>query len=350
MTALAVHPRTEFEAPGGRTAPAPAESRGVDRDEVRLMVASRDGIEHTIFRSLPDHLSAGDLVVVNNSATVAAQVDAVYAGESVVLHAATPLKRGTWVMELRSAPDAAHPVLDASAGDHLEIGPLVVTLIAPYPFESSPAGHGNRLWEAEVDGDLLAWLRHHGRPISYGYLDRTYPLSDYQTVFATVPGSAEMPSAARPFTPEVVTRLVAAGVGVAPITLHTGVSSQEAGEGPQAERFDVPDGTARQVNVTRRAGGRIVAVGTTVARALESAVTSDGFVVGASGWTDRVISRAEPPVVVDGLITGWHDPHASHLLLVEAVAGEELTQAAYDAAVQERYRWHEFGDVALLLP
>ncbi|MBB2894426.1 S-adenosylmethionine:tRNA ribosyltransferase-isomerase [Flexivirga oryzae] len=351
MTALAVQPCTSFDAPEERTAPAPAEARGIPRDGVRLLVGTRDGIEHTTFRHLPEHLNAGDLVVVNNSATMPWQVDATLAGRGpVVLHAATALDGGSWVVEIRSSPDASRALLDARPGDHLEVGALVVTLQAPYPFASSPTGDGNRLWRAEVDGDLAAYLHTHGRPISYGYLDRRYPLEDYQSVFATVPGSAEMPSAGRPFTPEVVTRLVAAGVGVAPITLHTGVSSQEAGEGPQAERFEVPDATARQVNATRCAGGRIVAVGTTVTRALESAVTSDGFVVGTSGWTERVVTRAEPPQVVDGLITGWHDPHASHLLLVEAVAGEELTQAAYDAAVREGYRWHEFGDSGLLLP
>ncbi|WP_446664743.1 S-adenosylmethionine:tRNA ribosyltransferase-isomerase [Flexivirga sp. B27] len=351
MSTLAVDPRTMFDGPQDTTAPAPAEQRGVARDGVRMLVASCDGIDHTVFRSLPDHLNAGDLVVVNNSATIAGQVDGHReSGQPVVVHAAAELENGTWVVEVRSAPNAARAVLDARVGEHVEVGPLVLTLLAAYPFDSSPTGVGNRLWQVEADGDLSAHLREHGRPISYGYLDRSYPLSDYQTAFATVPGSAEMPSAARPFTPKVVTRLVASGIGIAPITLHTGVSSQEAGEGPQAEWYDVPEATARQVNLTRRAGGRVIAVGTTVARALESAVRSDGVVTGASGWTERVITRAEPPQVVSGLITGWHDPHASHLLLVEAIAGEALTQAAYDAAVAEHYLWHEFGDVGLLLP
>ncbi|MBW8752340.1 MAG: S-adenosylmethionine:tRNA ribosyltransferase-isomerase, partial [Propionibacteriales bacterium] len=186
--------------------------------------------------------------------------------------------------------------------------------------------------------------------IAYGYLPRRYPLSAYQTVFATTPGSAEMPSAARPFTHGLVTRLVSKGVAIAPITLHTGVSSQEAGEAPQAERFRVPDPTARLVNAVRAGGGRVVAVGTTVTRALESAVAADGSVVERSGWTERVVTPADPPRVVDGLVTGWHDPHASHLLLVEAVAGRELTQRAYEAAVAAEYLWHEFGDTALLLP
>ena len=97
-------------------------------------------------------------------------------------------------------------------------------------------------------------------------------------------------------------------------------------------------------------GGRVIAVGTTAVRAVESAVGADGAVVPQEGWTDRVVTPADPPRVVDGLVTGWHDPQASHLLLVEAVAGAGLTQQAYDAAVAEGYLWHEFGDSALLLP
>ncbi len=158
-----------------------------------------------------------------------------------------------------------------------------------------------------------------------------------------------MPSAGRPFTEEIVTRLVARGVAVAPVTLHTGFSSQEAGEAPQPEWYDVPAATARLVTSTRAAGGRVVAVGTTVTRALESAVDHAGRVVARSGWTDRVVTPADPPRVVDGLVTGWHDPGASHLLLVEAVAGPALTQAAYDAASSGGYLWHEFGDAGLLL-
>ena len=166
-----------------------------------------------------------------------------------------------------------------------------------------------------------------------------------------------MPSAARPFSPELVTRLVATGIGVAAVTLHTGVSSQEAGEAPQPEWFEVSATVARLVNATRAEGGRVVAVGTTVTRALESAVDgSDGDggadvqLLARSGWTSRVVSRDDPPRVVTGLVTGWHDPEASHLLLVEAVAGQGLTQRAYDEAARGGYLWHEFGDSALLLP
>ena len=114
-------------------------------------------------------------------------------------------------------------------------------------------------------------LEAHGRPIRYAYAGADWPIADYQTVFATEPGSAEMPSAGRPFTPELVTALVAAGVEFAPIVLHTGVSSPETGEPPFPEWFRVPEATARHVNAVRAAGGRVVAVGTTAVRALETA-------------------------------------------------------------------------------
>jgi S-adenosylmethionine:tRNA ribosyltransferase-isomerase len=159
-----------------------------------------------------------------------------------------------------------------------------------------------------------------------------------------------MPSAARPFTTDLVTRLIARGVGVSPVTLHTGLSSQEAGEAPQAERYRVPQVTAEAVNATKARGGRVVAVGTTATRALETVVGPDGRVHAGSGWTERLITRDDPARVVDGLVTGWHDPEASHLMLVESVAGPELTRAAYDAAMADGYLWHEFGDSALLLP
>jgi S-adenosylmethionine:tRNA ribosyltransferase-isomerase len=356
MTLLAEKPGTSFPAPDDTTAPAPAEWRGYARDEVRLLVAGRHDLVHTRFRAIVDHLERGDLLVVNDSATEARQLDATLVGRGpVVLHLAQRLPDGAWAVELRTAPDAHRSVLDAAEGDVVTTGSVRVTLTAPYPGGvSSPTGRGNRLWRATVVGDVAHELCERGRPIAYGYLDRRYPLAAYQTVFGVRPGSAEMPSAARPFTPELVTGLVARGIQVAPVTLHTGVSSQEAGEAPAPEWFEVSATTARIVRETKLAGGRVVAVGTTVTRALESAVVHRGrrgaTVKAARGWTERVVTPERPPVVVDGLVTGWHDPHASHLLLVEAVAGRELTQRAYDAAVDAGYLWHEFGDAALLLP
>jgi S-adenosylmethionine:tRNA ribosyltransferase-isomerase len=350
MTILTEHSGVRFHNPDESTAPAPPEVRGTSRDDVRLLVARPDGIEHARFRQLPEQLEPGDLVVVNDSATVNAEIDAVCDGLPIVLHVAGRLDDDSWVVELRSAPDAGDPILDAVAGEVIGVGELPVTLLSPYPHEeSSPTGSGNRLWRAAVEGDLRALLDRHGRPIAYGYLDRRYPLSAYQSVFGRRPGSAEMASAGRPFTDELVTRLVTRGVAVAPVTLHTGVSSQEAGEGPQPEWFHVPAATARLVELTRAHGGRVVATGTTVTRALESAVV-DGSVQESWGWTDRVITPAHPAVAVNGLITGWHDAEASHLLLVEAIAGTDLAQTAYDGALAGGYRWHEFGDSALFLP
>jgi S-adenosylmethionine:tRNA ribosyltransferase-isomerase len=360
-TALGISPLISFTPPGERTAPSPAEFRGIARDEVRLLVADGDRLRHTHFRDLADHLDPGDLIVVNTSQTVAGETDARLSGGGrnavdVVVHVAMDLRDGTWVVEVRTAPDASRAVLDAVPGQVLRLTRTVaaLTLLDPYPrAESSPTGEGNRLWRASYAGDepLRDVLDRVGRPIAYGYLDRRYDLADYQTIFGTTPGSAEMPSASRPFTHEVVTRLVSRGVGIAPVLLHTGVSSQEVGEAPQPEWFEVGESTARLVNSTRAGGGRIIAVGTTVTRALESAVSpGSGLLEATKGWTERVVTREHPPRIVDGLITGWHDPQASHLLLVEAIAGEELAQTAYDAAVDGGYRWHEFGDSALFLP
>ena len=347
MTLLHETPHTHFEA--SSFAPRPAEARGLARDEVRLLVATPDGLSHGRFRDLPEHLRAGDVLVVNTSATVAAEVDADLDGSPVVLHVAHRLDDGDRVVELRTAPDASRYLLDARAGDAVRVGDVRLVLRGPWPGQaSSPTGNGNRLWRASVRGDLDRQLDWNGRPIAYGYLDQRYPLADYQTVFGTRPGSAEMASAGRPFTHELVTRLVTAGVQLAPVTLHTGVSSQEAGEAPGPEWFEVTPTSARTINQARADGGRVVAVGTTATRAVESTVRGSSVVAGR-GWTDRVVTPAAPPRVIDGLVTGWHDPMASHLLLVEAVAGARLTQAAYDAAVAEGYLWHEFGDSALLL-
>lgn len=349
MTLLLETPAITFEA--GAFASRPAEARGIARDAVRLLVGSARGVEHASFSDLPAHLGPGDVLVVNTSATEAGEVDADVDGTPIVLHVANRLDDGTRVVELRTAPDAADPLLDAPPGTEVTVGAARLRLVETWPEgrPSSPSGVGNRLWRAEVIGDLDGEIAAHGRPIAYGYLDHRYPLSSYQTVFGVRPGSAEMASAGRPFTPELVARLVACGITFAPITLHTGVSSQEAGEAPGPEWFEVPAESARTIESARAEGGRIVAVGTTATRAVESA-SEGGHVTPTSGWTDRVVTPAHPPQVVDGLVTGWHDPQASHLLLVEAVAGRDLAQAAYDAASEEGYLWHEFGDSALLLP
>jgi S-adenosylmethionine:tRNA ribosyltransferase-isomerase len=334
----------DFDLPPERAATEPPEARGLARDEVRLLVTGADrDVEHARFHDLGRFLAAGDLVVVNTSATVAAAIDGVrHDGRPVVVHFSHPGEDGTWVVELRR-PDGRGPTRDAVDDEHIELaaGAHLVVLDA-----------GDRLSRVQVaaEGPLTAFLERHGRPIAYAYLHGSWPLSAYQTVFGREPGSAEMPSAGRPFTADLVTDLVTAGVVVAPIVLHTGVSSLEAGEPPLPERFRVPEQTARLVNATRAGGGRVIAVGTTVTRALETVATPDGRVSPGAGWTELVLGPERPARAVDGLVTGWHQPGASHLDLLVAVAGSEPVERAYDAALAERYLWHEFGDSCLLLP
>jgi len=334
----------------------PAEQRGHTRDSVRLLIATTDGLAHARFSDLPRFLLPGDLLVVNTSGTLAAAVDGYRRdGRAVTVHFSTPLDDGTWVAELRETSPERSRVTDAEPGETVTLpGDASMALLFRYP---DPAA--DRLWVTAItglgnpDGDVEAFLAAHGRPIRYSYVPDEWPISAYQTVFSRDPGSAEMPSAARPFTADLAIDLITAGVVVAPITLHAGVASLEAGEQPLPERFSVPETTARLVNLTRSAGRRVVAVGTTVTRALESAAAADGTVLASRGWTDLMLGAEHPARVVSGLVTGWHDPEASHLALLEAVAGTALVRAAYAEAEKSGgpgYLGHEFGDSCLLLP
>jgi S-adenosylmethionine:tRNA ribosyltransferase-isomerase len=350
MAAAVLTPRLAFELPAELEAAEPAEARGITRDAVRMLVAHRGSGElvHTTFGELPRHLDPGDLVVINTSGTIPAAVAATAPdGTALVVHLSTRLDDDRWVVEPRRPT-----------------GATTVRWTGPLPGRTLLLGDGarahldepyldsDRLWVATLDlpAPVLTWLVVHGRPIRYSYVERPWPISVYQNVYATEAGSAEMPSAGRPFTPEVLMRLVAKGVDVAPVVLHTGVASLEADELPYPERVVVPATTADRVNATRAAGGRVVAIGTTAVRALETAAGEDGIARPFSGWTDLVVTPDRGVRVVDGLLTGWHEPEASHLLMLEAMADRPILEASYAAALAEGYRWHEFGDVHLLLP
>jgi S-adenosylmethionine:tRNA ribosyltransferase-isomerase len=338
-----------FELPARLEAHAPPEARGLARDEVRMLVTERASgrVLDRFARDLPAVLAPGDLVVVNTSATIPAALPARRAdGTALHLHLSTALPgRNHRLVELRrdgASFRAAH------TGERLTLpGGADATLVAP----SLPEA---RLWVAELrlPEPLDAYLARHGRPITYRHIHGDWPLEAYQTVYATEPGSVEMPSAGRPLSERVITALVARGIAVAPIVLHAGVSSLEEGEAPGAEWFRVPPATARIVNVTRAGGGRIVAVGTTVVRALETAadVAGDAEVVATEGWTRLVVTPERGVSVIDGLLTGWHEPESSHLKLLRAVGGEELITRSYAEALRRGHLWHEFGDVHLILP
>ncbi|MDA8045518.1 MAG: S-adenosylmethionine:tRNA ribosyltransferase-isomerase [Actinomycetota bacterium] len=350
--------RLVFDLPPALEAAEPPEGRGLTRDGVRMMVAYRSGpvIRHSTFALLPHYVEPGDLVVINTSGTMAAALVGVDPGTGrlVAVHLSTDLGGGEWVVEPRRAggsldgPSERWPVDEPLPPAELRLGEDGARLELLGPYMGS-----RRLWRARltVPGNVVSWLAVHGRPIRYGYVQRMWPLTTYQNVYVTEPGSAEMPSAGRPFTPEVITRLVAKGVGVTPVLLHTGVASLEAGETPYPERVRVPSSTARQVNATRSAGGRVIAVGTTVVRALESAYEERSRSIRpVDGWTDLVVTPERGVRVVDGMLTGWHEPEASHLLMLEAVAGRPLLEVSYRASLAEGYLWHEFGDVHLILP
>ena len=342
--------RLSFHLPDELAAREPPESRGMTRDSVRMLVAERTSglLQHSCFSALPTFLRPGDLVVVNTSGVIPAAIPATAPhGTPVVVHLSTNIGGNRWVTELR------RPTADG--GTERWAGPRPAGVLAG-PDASiefvDPYLGSDRLWLADVHlpEPTLTWLATHGRAIRYNYVEHPQPISAYQNVYADEPGSAEMPSAGRPFTAEIITRLVAKGVGVSPLVLHTGVASLESTELPYPERLRVPARTASQVNETRATGGRVIAVGTTVVRALETAIDRHGRSTTYDGWTDLVITPQRGVQLVDGLLTGWHEPAASHLLMLEAVAGRPVLEASYAASLSERYLWHEFGDVHLILP
>jgi S-adenosylmethionine:tRNA ribosyltransferase-isomerase len=347
MTATLLRDRLAFDLPSELEAHEPPEARGATRDDVRLLVSrsAAGELSHHGFAQIGDLLLPGDLLVVNNSATLPA---AVAVSPDLTAHFSTALPSGEWLVELRSGHGAATvPLRGGRPGLRLTLpGGAILSLAAPFT---------HRLWRARLSTAVIPYLLRHGAPIRYSYVPVPWAIDAYQTVFARYPGSAEMPSAARPFTPEIVTGLVSRGVIVAPLTLHTGVSSLEDDEDPYPEWYEVPPATARLVNLTRRHGGRVIAAGTTVVRALETAalragrLSADSVVAGA-GWTSHVVSPDSCVAAVDGLLTGLHEPRSTHLWMLAAFAGEELLGRSYQAAIDGGYRWHEFGDVHLLLP
>jgi S-adenosylmethionine:tRNA-ribosyltransferase-isomerase (queuine synthetase) len=335
----------DFVLPAEREAHDPPEARGVPRDGVRMLVSRRASGElgHHAFRDLPDLLLPGDLLVINNTGTLPAEVRA---GGDLAVHFSTPLPDGAWLVELRQIKDTT--TIPNERGFPGQRIPLPSGAILTLEGRSTA-----RLWRARLSVAVVPYLLRHGVPIRYSYVPRSWELASYQTVFALSPGSAEMPSASRPFTPCVVTALVTRGVLIAPVTLHAGVSSLEADEDPYPELYDVPPATARLVNHVRADGGRVIAAGTTVVRALETAALRSevaGRVAASAGWTSHVVTPETGVKVVDGLLTGLHEPRSSHLRMLAAFAGPDLLSRCYEAAITGGYLWHEFGDVHLMLP
>lgn len=348
-------PVLDFILPPELEAGEPPEARGLARDEVRLMVShlATDWVEHTHFRQIGDFLAPGDVLVLNTSGTLNAALPALRSdGTQLELHLSTHLPENLWVVEVRAYQDSqekiTRPFYEVQPGETLQLpAGGKVTLRAPaYPNQARA-----RLWTAMLDlpGLLHPYLNRHGFPIRYSYVKQGWPLSYYQTVYATEPGSAEMPSAGRAFTPELITGLVAKGIQIAPLILHTGVASLEEHEPPYEEYYRVPESTARLVNAAHDTHQRVVAVGTTVVRALETVTDDSGITRAGEGWTDVVITPQRGIRSVNGMLTGLHEPRATHLAMLEALAGREHLQITYRAALKEGYLWHEFGDLHLII-
>lgn len=336
-----------FDRPEHLQATAPPESSGLNRDDVRLLVTTPDGNTHARFNDLPEFLNPGDLFVVNESAIIPTSLPAEGSVGRFLLNLSTDYGNGLWLAEPLWSASEPGP-LPLTEGETIRLPGLIGRLVSTYPGLE-------RLWFVRIQGNVEATLAEHGAPVRYGYLDQDYPLEAYQTIFARVPGSAEMPSAARPFSQPVIDKLSARGVEIEAIVLHTSVSSLEVDsrvledQAMYPEPFQVSPETAKAVNAAKSEDRRVVAVGTTVVRALESAWDGEQ-VQPVSGFTRLYIHPSRGVNVVDGLLTGFHDPMASHLAMLYALAGEEMVRSAYAEAVEHNYLWHEFGDSNLILP
>ncbi len=344
-----VEPAIQFTLSPELEAHAPAELRGLRRDQVRLMVLPRfEGPAiHTRFDSLGDYLLPGDLLVVNTSRTLPALLRAVdERGQPVEVRLAHRQAEELWdglLLQGRSQIGRAGMQLDFGQG----LSARVMGPRSDLPF----------LWQIRFDRcciPLLDLIYRLGEPIRYYYVENALPIDLYQTVYAREPGSVEMPSAGRPFSWELLLHLRKKGIGLASITLHTGLSSTrddalDATRPVAEEEFRVPAETADAVNAAHAAGKRVIAVGTSVVRAVETAANPDGLVEPARGWTRLRIRPDYTLRAVDGLLTGMHEPRTTHLDMLSAFVAPDRLQSAYHEAIRLRYLWHEFGDVNLII-
>jgi S-adenosylmethionine:tRNA ribosyltransferase-isomerase len=363
VSIAAASARLVFDVPDALQASSPPEARGLARDEIRMLVAGPEGLDHRTLDDLPLVLDPGDLIVLNTSSTIPASLAATTeSGDVVRVNLSTVApdtgmtpaqalagRASTWFVEFRTPAGPADP----PNGDDAEMAVFGLPGAGTLRLDPPPSGGGGsaRLWQAQLETPqpLITWLGRHAQPIRYSYVTESWPIEAYRNSYSTIPGSVEMPSAGRGLTPRLLARLAARGVQVVPVTLHCGVSSQEAGEAPYVEWCSVSAGTAGAVNAARRSGRRVLAVGTTVVRALETAAVDGGFLTAAEGWTDLVVGPHREIRTIDGLLTGWHEPRASHLMMLESLVGRDLLGQSYRAALQAGYLWHEFGDVHLLL-
>jgi len=342
----------QFDLPQQLACPQPTEERHIERDEVRLLVTNGAGdIEHTTFNHLTTFLQKGDVLVVNTSATIPAALPVSLPGDKQGrLHISTKLNNREWLAEIREITGNKTKRWHQGEKGMIFQLPLGSSVILKNKFYKNDQWLHLWVTEFNIHEPMQKYLSANARPIQYEKLDRQYPLSYYQTFFSFHPGSSEMPSAGRGFTAGLIERLLKKGASLAPVVLHTGVSSLEENETPYPEYMEVDPVTASIINTAKNQGGRIIAVGTTAIRAIETAVNKEGMVVPYHGNTELFIDESYTMKVIDGLLTGFHEPRASHLNILQSVGGFDHVDKAYKEAIKAGYYWHQFGDLHLILP
>lgn len=336
----------DFYLPEELNASHPPEKRGVRRDHVRMMVLNRATGEtkHDHFFHLGEYLQPGDLVIANNSRTIPAVLQAQWSrnNEPIALKVEVRLARRRHE-DIWDALVVANPVIP---GDQLVFSPeLSATVIADK--ENSPL---KIIHFTKKGTELFNIIYALGEPIRYEYIEQPWDLDYYQTIFASHPGSVEMPSAGRAFSWELIFKLKRKNILLDFIQLHTGLSyllDDNWNQTPEdnEEEYHISERTMERILQTKASGKRVIAVGTTVVRALESAARNGAL----SGLTTLYIDNHYSLKIADGIITGFHEPQASHLDMLSAFVSEKHLLQAYDQAIDAGYLWHEFGDMNLIL-
>ncbi len=345
----------DYQLPKKLECSLPTEERGIQRDEVKLLISktSDDSVQHTIFHQLVDHLEEGDVLVVNTSGTLKASLRAQRGdGTQLIVNLSTRINDSDFLVEIRQAVgQESKRFYGIQEGEILQLPNNGILKINGLYHRANNQETHIQLWKVELrlKEPLMDYLNQYGQAIKYGQIDQTYPISYYQTVFAKEVGSSEMPSAGRAFSPELLNRLIAKGVQIVPILLHTGISSLEVNERPYPEYYKMEEEAAQKINQAIQTNKRIIAVGTTVVRTLVSCKDGNGYLKASKGWTDAYVTPDTDISFITGLLTGFHEPKASHLLMMQAFASAAHFQKVYGEAIEQEYYWHEFGDLHLIL-
>jgi len=335
----------DYELPESAIAQAPVEPR--DASRLLVLHRGRGTLEHRTFRDLPEYLRPGDVLVINDSRVIPARLFGEKEGTGGSVELLLLERRGldTWEALVR-------PGRRVRPGARLVFGG---GLLRAEVKDVTPAG--GRIVSFFYEGVFEDLLRRLGEmPLPPYIKERLDDPERYQTVYAREEGSKAAPTAGLHFTPELLETIRSQGIVIAPLTLHVALGtfrpvSTETVEAHtmHAEFYRLPEATADAVNRARARGGRVVAVGTTAVRTLESAAGEDGRVRAGEGWTDIFIYPGYRFRVVDALVTNFHLPRSTLLMLVCAFAGRERVLSAYKTAVEAGYRFYSFGDAMLIL-